>query len=258
MIIVDLSQVMVSTIMSSLKGKQSDIELDVNLIRHMVLNTLRTNINKFKDEFGDDVVIACDSGNVWRKDVFPYYKARRKIDRDASSLNWNEFFECMSTIRDELRDYFPYKVIRVERAEADDIIAIICKEYHPHGKIMILSGDKDFQQLQKYRNIFQYNPVLKKNVVCNDPEKFLKEQILKGDSSDGVPNILSTDSVFVDGGRQTPLTAKRIAVYIDAEPQDVMSTMVLRNYSRNKTLIDLDNVPAYIDCLLYTSPSPRD
>lgn len=243
MILVDLSQVMVSTIMAQLNGKQADI--DEELLRHMVLNTIRMNRTKFKEEYGE-IVICCDSGNVWRKDVFPYYKARRKTERDASQLNWNQFFEAMNKIRDELRDFFPYKVIKVDKAEADDIIAVLVKEYHPQEKIMILSGDKDFQQLQQYRNVFQYNPVLKKQLRCNDPEAFLLEHILKGDAGDGVPNVLSKDAVFVDNVRQTPMTAKRMALFTSGEPSKVMDPETYRNYMRNANLIDFAGIPEYI------------
>ena len=244
MILVDLSQVMISTIMAQLAGQKVDIDED--LLRHMVLNTIRHNRVKFKEEFGNDIVICCDSGNVWRKDIFPYYKARRKVDREASPLNWNSFFEAMANIREEIKNNFPYKVIRVERAEADDIIAVLVKELHNSEKILILSGDKDYQQLHRYRNVAQYSPVLKKYVKCNDPEKYLKEHILKGDVGDGVPNVLSDDTVFVQGKRQTPLTAKRMAALMGEEPEKAMNTITLKNYSRNQNLVDFNYIPSYI------------
>jgi 5'-3' exonuclease len=189
------------------------------------------------------MVIACDDKNYWRKQVYPYYKANRKKEREASELDWNTLFESLNRIRQELKDYFPYKVIQIEHAEADDIIAVLVKEYHSQGKLLILSGDKDFGQLQKYPNVTQYSPVLKKYISCTNPDLFLKEHILKGDSSDGIPNFLSEDNVFVMGIRQSPVTSKRLAGWILQEPEQFCNEAMLRNYKRNQRLIDLEFVP---------------
>ncbi len=241
MIIVDLNQVMISTLMMQI-GNHKNIKLEEDLVRHMVLNSLRAHKVKFSAEYGE-MVIACDDKNYWRKQVFPYYKANRKKEREASELDWNTLFESLNNIRQELKDYFPYKVIQIEHAEADDIIAVLVKEYHSQGKLLILSGDKDFGQLQKYPNVTQYSPVLKKYISCTNPDLFLKEHILKGDSSDGIPNFLSEDNVFVMGIRQSPVTSKRLAGWILQEPEQFCNEAMLRNYKRNQRLIDLEFVP---------------
>ncbi len=241
MIIVDLNQVMISTLMMQI-GNHKNIKLEEDLVRHMVLNSLRAHKVKFSAEYGE-MVIACDDKNYWRKQVYPYYKANRKKEREASELDWNTLFESLNNIRQELKDYFPYKVIQIEHAEADDIIAVLVKEYHSQGKLLILSGDKDFGQLQKYPNVTQYSPVLKKYISCTNPDLFLKEHILKGDSSDGIPNFLSEDNVFVMGIRQSPVTSKRLAGWILQEPEQFCNEAMLRNYKRNQRLIDLEFVP---------------
>lgn len=241
MIIVDLNQVMISTLMMQI-GNHKNIKLEEDLVRHMVLNSLRAHKVKFSAEYGE-MVIACDDKNYWRKQVYPYYKANRKKEREASELDWNTLFESLNRIRQELKDYFPYKVIQVDHAEADDIIAVLVKEYHSQGKLLILSGDKDFGQLQKYPNVTQYSPVLKKYISCTNPDLFLKEHILKGDSSDGIPNFLSEDNVFVMGIRQSPVTSKRLAGWILQEPEQFCNEAMLRNYKRNQRLIDLEFVP---------------
>ena len=241
MIIVDLNQVMISTLMMQI-GNHKNIKLEEDLVRHMVLNSLRAHKVKFSAEYGE-MVIACDDKNYWRKQVYPYYKANRKKEREASELDWNTLFESLNNIRQELKDYFPYKVIQVEHAEADDIIAVLVKEYNHLGKLLILSGDKDFGQLQKYPNVTQYSPVLKKYISCTNPDLFLKEHILKGDSSDGIPNFLSEDNVFVMGIRQSPVTSKKLAGWILQEPEQFCNEAMLRNYKRNQRLIDLEFVP---------------
>jgi len=244
MIILDLSQVMISTLMVQI-GNHKNVKIEEDIIRHMVLNALRAHKVKFTAEFGE-MVIACDDKNYWRKQVYPYYKANRKKERDASELDWNAVFETLNKIRQEIKDFFPYKVIQVEHAEADDIIATLVKQYHLRENILILSGDKDFGQLQKYPNVKQYSPVLKKYITCTNPDLFLKEHIMKGDASDGIPNFLSADNVFVMGIRQSPVSAKKLSSWILQEPEQFCNETMLRNYKRNQQLIDLDCIPTEI------------
>lgn len=241
MIIVDLNQVMLSNLMMQL-GNHTNAQLEENMVRHMVLNALRSYRQKFGDEYGE-LVIACDNKNYWRKQVFPYYKANRKKNIENSELNWQSIFECMGKIRSELKEFFPYKVVDIESAEADDIIATLVKEFSefPAQDILILSGDKDFIQLHTNDNVRQYDPVRKKYIKNPDPARYLKEHILKGDSGDGVPNVLSNDNCFVVGERQKPMTQKKLDVLIEAELDE--SHPVYRNYLRNKQLIDLSMVP---------------
>lgn len=242
MIIVDLNQVMLSNLMMQL-GNHTNAQLEENMVRHMVLNSLRSYKQKFGDEYGE-MVIACDNTNYWRKQVFPYYKANRKKNQEASELDWKAIFETLNKIRSELKEFFPYKVIDIESAEADDIIATLVtnfSEFNPIN-ILILSGDKDFIQLHTYENVKQYDPVRKKWIKHDDPRRYLFEHVLKGDAGDGIPNILSSDNCFVVGERQKPLTQKKI----DSMMKDGIDGKQQRNYERNKQLIDLSFVPAEI------------
>ena len=242
MIIVDLSQVMLSNLMMQL-GNHTNAQIEESMVRHMVLNSLRSYKMKFSDEFGE-LVIACDNTNYWRKQAFPYYKANRKKNQEKSEMDWKAIFECLNKIRAELKEYFPYRVVDIESAEADDIIATLVKNADAEDKVLILSGDKDFIQLHKYSNIKQYDPVRKKWINHDNPTRYLIEHILKGDSGDGVPNVLSSDNCFVIGERQKPLTAKKILNII--ENIDSLEGPLYRNYQRNKKLIDLTEVPAEI------------
>jgi hypothetical protein len=240
MIIVDLSQVMLSNLMMQL-GNHTNAEIEENMVRHMVLNSLRSYKQKFGDEYGE-MVIACDNTNYWRKQVFPYYKANRKKNQETSELDWKQIFECLNKIRAELKEFFPYKVIDIESAEADDIIATLINHSMFYDKILILSGDKDFIQLHTNDNVEQYDPVRKKWIKHDYPKQYLQEHILKGDAGDGVPNILSADNCFVLGDRQRPLTKKRIDALIDKTAENIDSEHK-RNYLRNQQLIDLSFVP---------------
>lgn len=243
MLILDLSQVMLSNIMVQL-GNHTNAAVEENMVRHMVLNSIRSYKTKYGAEYGE-LVIACDNKNYWRRQLFPYYKANRKKSQAASELDWKAIFECLHKIRAELKEFFPYRVIDIESAEADDVIGTLCYEFGDshvlnlpiREKILILSGDKDFQQLQRFSNVEQYDPVRKKKIICKDPKHFLAEHIIKGDTGDGIPNILSDDNCFVVGKRQTPMTQKKLDAFIAADLTDN------RNYMRNKQLIDLTMIP---------------
>lgn len=245
MIIVDFNQVVLSNLMMSL-GNHTNAQIEENMVRHMVLNALRAFKVKFGDEFGE-LVVACDNTNIWRKQIYPYYKANRKKSQEKSELDWKSIFECLNKIRQELKDNFPYRIIDVESAEADDVIATLVKYKHDEQNILIMSGDKDFIQLHKYDGVQQYDPVRKRKIAHDNPKRYLVEHILKGDSGDGIPNVLSPDNCFVVGERQKPMTAKKIAQYLTSDPSTIEDPIVLRNYHRNQQLIDLSFVPSYIE-----------
>lgn len=245
MIILDINQVMLSNLMMQI-GSHTNMKIEEDLVRHMILNSIRMYNNKFREEYGD-MVIACDNKRYWRRDVFPYYKANRKKARDATDLNWNEIFDCMKKIREELTEYFPYKVINVDGAEADDVIGTLV---HMFGNdmtqpILILSGDKDFIQLQTYLNVKQYDPIRKKFIEHNNPSLYTKEHIIKGDTGDGIPNFLSADNCLVVGSRQKPITTKKLEQWLQMSPEQ-MGDELLRNYKRNEQLIDLTHIPSDI------------
>jgi len=242
MILIDLNQVLISNLMQQI-GSNPKAKLDESLIRHMVLNSLRSYIRQFKNTYGE-IVIACDSKKYWRRDVFPFYKANRKVDREKSGFDWHLIFETLGKIRNELKDNFPYRVLEVEGAEADDIIAVLTARHAANEDILILSSDKDFVQLQKYKNVTQYSPILKRFVKTDSPKKFIREHIIRGDKGDGIPNFLSADNTFVVGERQKVINKKKLEEWMNSDPEEFCTTeMMLRNYKRNQMLVDLDYVP---------------
>lgn len=242
MIIVDLSQVMISNLMVQL-GNHTNTELEEDLLRHMILNSIRSYNQKFKNEYGE-MIIACDAGNNWRREIFPYYKANRRKNREKSELNWTQIFETLNKVRDELKEYFPYRVIQIDGAEADDVIGTLVDKFgNTSEKILIMSGDKDFVQLQRYMNVRQYDPVQKKWRTTNDPDRFVKEHIMRGDTGDGVPNFLSADNTFVVGARQKPISQKKLDMWINLDPREFCDDNMLRGYLRNQQLVDLNFIP---------------
>lgn len=259
MILVDYSQVALATILTfqrELRGNETEVK---NLIRHVVLSTIKSYKKKYGQEFGK-IVICTDGRKYWRKEVFEHYKASRKKAREASDLDWKLIFDTLTEMREDLRTHFPYKVVSVDRAEADDIIAVLTEwvqsnELVVEGlmeeaqKVLILSSDKDFKQLQlapfSSGNVKQWSPMLKKYITASKKEitDFTIEHIVKGDAGDGVPNILSKDDVFVAGERQKPVSAKRLAEFYEKGIDACRNDEERRNWQRNATLVAFDNIP---------------
>ena len=243
-ILVDYNQVILASLFASI-GNHTDVAADENIIRHMFLNSVRSTRKKFSQEYGE-IVICCDGKNTWRKEAYPYYKANRKAGRDKSGMDWNALFQIMNNVRTEMKEFFPYKVIHIEHCEADDIIGAVINDNGSElnigsEKFLVLSADKDFIQLQKYANVDQYDPIRKRWLRNDQPAAYLEEHILKGDTGDGVPNILSPDNCLAVGERQKAMTKKRLALY--SQGTEVMDEETLRRFYRNKMMIDLEEIP---------------
>jgi len=245
MILIDYNQIALSNIIVQKLN-------DENMIRHMILNSIRMYNKKYRDQYGQ-MVICCDGMNTWRKQYFPQYKAARKKNRDnQTNTDWPEIFRILNLVRDEIRENLPYKVIHLEGCEADDVIGTLALQTQEFGKdepVKIISSDKDFIQLHRFKNVSQFSPMQKKEVTDKNPHIYRFNHIIKGDAGDGVPNVKSADNVFVEEGlRQTPIRAKQIEEWLDNSEKlsEVMDTEVYRNYQRNKKLIDLTEIPENI------------
>jgi hypothetical protein len=241
MILVDFSQLMVGGLMAHAKT-QSDVSED--LLRHMVLNTLRSYRKQYKKTYGE-LILCIDSRHYWRRDVFPNYKHARKKAREDSKFDWPIIFKWFDKIKAELKEHFPYKMIDVMAAEADDVIGVLSKYKHMEEKILILSSDKDFIQLHKYKNVKQYSPMQRKWVRHIDPVGYAKEHIIRGDHGDGIPNFLSGDDFLVEGIRQHPIAKKKVAVWLTQTPEEICegNEEMMERWQRNELLTQFDKVP---------------
>jgi len=241
MILLDFSNIIVSSIMVASRVPDEE-RFSENFIRHLVLNSVRSYRKKYRDKYGE-MVICTDYLSSWRKVAFPFYKAHRKIQRDKQDkekgMDWSALFETIARITDELKTHFPYKVIQIPHAEGDDVIAVLAK--HANNSLnelcLIVSSDKDFNQLYKYKTIRQYSPMRGKMLTGIDPVRYLKEHIIRGDKGDGIPNILSADNCIVEGERQKPITKKKVDEWIKNE------SWPEHHWKRNQELIDFDYIP---------------
>lgn len=243
-ILIDFNQFILAAIFNSLRDGFSTTDVvNENIVRGLFLNQIRANRKKFHAEYGE-LVICCDSKFTWRKDLFPYYKCRRELNKAESKLDWTKLHNAMQKIKTEVFENFPYKTIQIDKCEADDIIGVICNEYGDEflageEKFLILSRDKDYKQLLKYVNVKQYDQQDKKYLHVDDAELFLKEMIFKGDGGDDIPNVLSADNVFAAKIRQNPMTEKRLTLLMNGDISDEVKI----NMERNRNLIDLSKVP---------------
>lgn len=265
MILVDLNQVLIAGMMTQInKSKSKTIE--EGLVKHMALNILRNHVKTFKKSYGE-VILCCDNRKYWRKEVFPYYKASRKKNREKSSLDWHLIFDILGRFKNDLKENFPYKVIDVEGAEADDIIGTLAPRHVAHEDVLILSSDGDFLQLQKYNTgkyqIKQYNPTSKKFIISNNPHKDLKEKIIRGDSGDGIPNVLSASDSFVNSIKQKSITEPKLEYMLNEEWENWDNEYAKTNFDRNRRLIDLSYTPTEIKQKIINTyedfkPSPKN
>ena len=225
MILLDFSNIIVGSIMVAHKVPDEE-RFGEDFIRHLVLNSIRSYRNKYKNKYGE-IVICTDFHSSWRKEVFPFYKAHRKVAREKQKvekgMDWSALFDTISKIIVEIDTFFPYKVIRVPHAEGDDVIAVLSKAFKE--KSLIVSSDKDFSQLYKYNWVRQFSPMKQKMLNGIDPIEYLKEHIIRGDKGDGIPNILSADDCIVNGVRQKPISKKKVANWLVQDPHDFNDEM---------------------------------
>ena len=246
MILLDFSNIIVGSIMVANKIPDEE-RTSHDFIRHLVLNSIRNYRIKYKKTYGE-IVVCTDTKSSWRKGVYPYYKAHRKAIREKQKtekgMDWSVLFKTIHEIIDEIDTFFPYKVISIPHAEGDDVIAVLARNFQE--KSIIISSDKDFTQLHKYKNIKQYSPIQKKMLNGSEPYKYLKEHIIRGDKGDGVPNILSADDCIVEGVRQRPISKKKVELWMNEKPADFCVNGMSEKWKRNQQLIDFDFIPTDI------------
>lgn len=250
MIIFDFSQIVVSSALdytNKNKTKKNPNPLTLEMLRHLTLNTflsIKSKLHKYDDE----IILAFDNRKYWRKDIFPLYKKHRKKDHEEDSFDWDAYFSYLDILKAEFKESLLYKILEVEKVEADDIIAVLCQEYGMEKDICVSSSDKDFLQLQTNENrVVQYSPWHKKFLKQDNNEYSLFEHIIKGDKSDNIPNILSDDDVYLDKTKRSKSIRSTNLVewerYKDVPEYFCESIDVLAKYERNKQLIDLSLIP---------------
>ena len=243
MILIDSNQIFIACAMMYQKNYG---ELDKHNVKSMIFSSLSNYIRSNKVTYGE-VVICNDSIQSWRREEFEHYKSCRRKAKKTDSTDWFSIYNIIDSVKQDLMENFPFKVVEIDGAEADDIIAVLIKN-NKEEKHLIVSSDKDYFQLHKYPNVRQFSPLTKSLVK---PEKsasnYLREHIIRGDKGDGVPNILSADTTFINGDRQKPITKKKLESWFGQDPKEFCNELMLRNYHRNELLIDFNSIPDHIE-----------
>ena len=242
MILVDANQIAISHLMVRHKIENG---INIDSVRRSIVRVLARIAKKFRNDYGE-MVLCYDDKNYWRREVFPFYKKNRKQERESSKYDWDEVFSVLNIIRDEIKSNFPYRVIQVQGAEADDVIASVVMENEKKEipePVLILSADKDFIQLHKYSLVKQYDPIRNNWITNLDPVQYLQEHIIRGDRSDGIPNILTCDDAIVTGKPQKKMSKEKISSLASMNPNDFTNFIRLRNWKRNAELIDFARIP---------------
>lgn len=263
-ILVDFSQVFISNFMSQIGIDYDDDQID-GLVRHMTLQTLLSYKKQFSQKYGE-LIVCVDGRNSWRKNRFIHYKANRKKRREEEKEKWDNLYQSLDKMVIELSDNFPYRIVKIDEAEADDIIAVLSKSLSKMGKnVMIISSDKDFVQLHD-DNVKQFSPQKSEYIKVDNPSKFLKELVIRGDSVDGIPNIFSPEDILVtEGKRQKSIFAKKMVEWLDMpikeicicedkkldqSDRDYITSRTEKRFKQNLMLIDFKYIPKNVKCAI--------
>lgn len=255
-VLVDFSQTAISSVAvfaNELKGGDPK-----NMIKHIILNQLLG----LKRRFGGQLIICCDSRSYWRRAEFPSYKGHRKHSKDAGFLDWTMVYEVLGEMKQELSEFFPYKVLEVAGAEADDIIPVLISYFDENelvntglieepAEIVIVSTDGDYSQLQKYRQVKQWNNVTKKMLVSKNPKQDLIGYICQGQTKDNIPNVCTSDKWAADRAadipaRASPFKTSRLIDFYNRGYDACLNEDEKRNYRRNELLLDFDKIPSSV------------
>lgn len=135
------------------------------------------------------VIAVWDHGVAdWRLQMLPGYKDRS----DKKSKITDEQLDSMREQRAWIREGLPsmgVHSVRIEGCEADDLISFLAQTYAAKGKVVIVTGDKDFNQLVG-ENVYVWQDRDKK--LLTDPgsaSKALFRKVLVGDPSDNIEGV---------------------------------------------------------------------
>lgn len=237
MILADFSNMSIASAMI-----QDLDDIDVREFHHNMINNFINMKNTYGPKYGQ-IYICQDNKNYWRKDVFEHYKANRKVGRDASTFNWSRFYEARDNLVNDIKSHFPYKVLEVERAEADDIIGTLA--ITSTEPTLIYANDGDFKQCHRNPLVKMYRPQMKKfvdhmNLIEIEWDLFFK--ICKGDGGDGIPSIANPPSCLVEKVRQKAIRETSVTEWFKSGVPEEFK----ERFEQNKTLIDLRETPQNI------------
>jgi len=217
------------------------------------LNTLKFLVEQFKPT---RLIVSIDSKNGWRKKIYPSYKEQRKKARDDSKVDFQAFFKILDPFIDDLKQAFQnIEILKIDEAEGDDIIAVVCQILR-NDNITIISTDHDFYQLQQFKNVKQWDPKEKSYATPLNAETSLDAKIIGGDKNDNIPAIyprLGKVSIakILNSEFMTNLNDENYYLNEDNRKNFITKYRISpeqcrQNYIRNTQLIDFKHIPTEI------------
>lgn len=238
MILVDFSGLIIAGAMTQKKPV-----VDEGMLRHNCINTLLSVKKRFGAKYGE-MVICCDSNNYWRKDIYPHYKGNRVESKEESTFDWKLFYTYLEKIKAEIKEVFPYRLLEINRLEADDIIgtlALTAKE-----DTVIYSRDQDFIQCLSNPRVKLWLANEKKlyeKLKPYEAEWHLFEKVCQGDRGDFIPNIFSNITDLELGIKQKSCTAKNVELLYKSDTDPLWTETLKKRFEENSKLISLKLVP---------------
>lgn len=228
--------------------------------KYQVFNSIWSYVWKFEET--NEVVLAVDAHKSWRKLFFKRYKESRKVTRDSSDVDWDTFHEQLNSLVEELREYLPFKTLKIENCEADDIIGVLCLSMR-NSNFVVVSNDEDYNQLcDPTGRVKIFNPKAKDFMRCDDPEYFIISKCLMGQSKDDIFNVKTssdwglTEETQKDGKpkRKPGFGPKTLEKVMKEGYEEWLKKHKLEdNFERNRVLIDFNKIPSTINKRIMSS-----
>jgi len=223
-------------------NKYNVLDYDWNMFRFNIFNYIYWSIKQAKN--CSELVFAIDGKRheTWRNYVWKKYKANRDKPKPSDkNIDWKLVTEKYLNFAQELSENFPFKIIQYKLAEGDDIISTIVM--NSPQKHYIVSVDKDYIQLYEPNRVEIYSPLKQSTIKHPNPEHFLIEQCLLGQSKDNIYNI------------KTPLDHPEDKRKIGFGPKALEKVMTIgykkwlkdnnleEKFDFNRSLIDFKKIP---------------
>lgn len=223
------------------------------ILKRYVMKRLETIDQLTKSNYQDeidsadriDIVFAVDDHLTknFRKDLYLEYKATRTVTPKSYNIYAIKKYITDVIFKElELEKNYDYHMLMVEGAEADDVIACVCKNLaKDYKKTILYASDKDFLQLE---DVDQYNlfgqkvePKLCDKIIT--PKEYLKCKILLGDGSDNISKVFSGVG---------PKKALKLINDPTALKKKLLEDQNARKqFALNKKLISFDEIPKELE-----------
>ena len=228
---IDWSNLMYRCLFISIK--QDPFDENFKLWRHIVFKCLMDDLKLFSP---DEVVVAGDGKNPWRRTIYPEYKASRGKARADVPVDFDKFFQVADEYWEELKGVFPnFKWLKHNSIEADDIVGVLVKNIHKN--CVAITTDKDYIQLLRFSWFRLFNPIKNEEVKSLNPKRDLDVKCICGDTSD---NITGIKRGIGPKRAEKLLTEGKLGDFLDSDEE------AKNAYIRNRQLIDMESIPGNV------------